>query len=139
MGAGGDVFPKPTPLPPSSGKGGSEKPYPSAEYTAADNPAHPFLSSPEGSGFYCSHQGGILLRVALPSGLWGGEGGSPERDDEVIPAEIIIVTENTLHGPQQRVPALYTEARGMCRGKFKKDIDIISSSASPREKNIQGP
>lgn len=57
--------------------------------------------------------GGTELRVAPALGFVGGKN-SPECDDDVIPAEIIIVVENTLIGPVQ-TPALVFR-QGECAG-----------------------
>lgn len=60
---------------------------------------------------------------------FGSVGRKSPECGKVIPAEIVVSVENTLSGPQQRIPALYTEAWGMCWVKFKHNRDIISSSA----------
>ena len=65
--------------------------------------------------------------------LW--EKHSPECDDDVIPAEIIILVENTLNGPE--ISALYTEVGagwGAGGDDDETDMDIMSSCASPRKK-----
>lgn len=83
----------------------------------AYNPAHPFLPElPEGS---IAVTGRDSAKGSPALGFMGKKY-SPESDDDVIPAEITILVENTLNGP--RIPALYTEARGTCRGKLKTDM-----------------
>lgn len=111
MGRGGGL-PKPPPPPPlpSHIRGDGEKPYLPTQYMAAYDPAHPFLSFQR---VLLQSLGESQLRVVLPLGLWGKN--SPEcDDDDVIPAETIILVENSLTGP--RFPA---EARRPSRGKFK--------------------
>lgn len=57
----------------------------------------PFLSSPEGS---IAVTGRDLAKGSPALGFMGKKN-SPECDDDVIPAEIIILVENTLNGPRQ--------------------------------------